>query len=213
MHSVVRPARLADALCSDKDGTRSASSETAGATETAESPIAKALAHPLGARILQRLGKRLAARATSPWSSAPLAVVSYHVRMLRDYDCVELVRIEPRSGALQHLYKATARPNLDDASGARCRRACAASRPARRSRRWCRISPRPPTPARSRTRRSCSRARRWSSTSAASRSSTSCWPTHDQALAIAAKGAAWHNEEATEVFPTELGVLHFKRAT
>jgi hypothetical protein len=33
--------------------------------------------------------------------------------MLRDYDCVELVRTEPRRGALQHLYKATARPNLD----------------------------------------------------------------------------------------------------
>ena len=45
---------------------------------------------------------------------APLGVVSYHVRMLRDYDCVELVRTEPRRGALQHFYRATARPNLDD---------------------------------------------------------------------------------------------------
>ena len=45
---------------------------------------------------------------------APLGVVSYHVRMLRDYDCVELVRTEPRRGALQHFYKATARPNLDE---------------------------------------------------------------------------------------------------
>ena len=34
--------------------------------------------------------------------------------MLRDYDCVELVRTEPRRGALQHFYKATARPNLDE---------------------------------------------------------------------------------------------------
>jgi hypothetical protein len=45
---------------------------------------------------------------------APLGVVSYHVRMLRDYDCVELVRTEPRRGALQHFYKAIARPNLDE---------------------------------------------------------------------------------------------------
>ena len=45
---------------------------------------------------------------------APLGVVSYHVRMLRDYDCVELVRTEPRRGALQHFYRATARPNLDE---------------------------------------------------------------------------------------------------
>jgi len=45
---------------------------------------------------------------------APLGVVSYHVRMLRDYDCVELVRTEPRRGALQHFYRATARPNFDE---------------------------------------------------------------------------------------------------
>src|ERR1700754_1719540 len=34
--------------------------------------------------------------------------------MLRDYDCVELVRTEPRRGALQHFYRAIARPNLDE---------------------------------------------------------------------------------------------------
>src|SRR3954449_7396377 len=34
--------------------------------------------------------------------------------MLRDYDCVELVRTEPRRGALQHFYRATARPNFED---------------------------------------------------------------------------------------------------
>jgi hypothetical protein len=45
---------------------------------------------------------------------APLGVVSYHVRMLRDYECVELVRTEPRRGALQHFYRATARPQLDE---------------------------------------------------------------------------------------------------
>jgi hypothetical protein len=33
--------------------------------------------------------------------------------MLRDYDCVEIVRTEPRRGALQHFYRATARPTLD----------------------------------------------------------------------------------------------------
>jgi hypothetical protein len=34
--------------------------------------------------------------------------------MLRDYDCVQLVRTEPRRGALQHFYKATARPTLEE---------------------------------------------------------------------------------------------------
>ena len=86
------------------------------AGETSEARIAKALAHPLRAQILQRLGERV----SSPGDlanelGAPLGVVSYHVRMLRDYNCVELVRTEPRRGALQHFYKATARPNFDEA--------------------------------------------------------------------------------------------------
>ena len=82
--------------------------------ETSEARIAKALAHPLRARILQRLGERVASPGDLALElGAPLGVVSYHVRMLRDYDCVELVRTEPRRGALQHFYKATARPNLD----------------------------------------------------------------------------------------------------
>src|SRR3954465_3195528 len=83
--------------------------------ETSEARIAKALAHPLRARILQRLGERVASPGDLAVElGAPLGVVSYHVRMLRDYECVELVRTEPRRGALQHFYKATARPNLDE---------------------------------------------------------------------------------------------------
>src|ERR1700754_3501507 len=85
------------------------------AGETSEARIAKALAHPLRARILQRLGERVASAGDLAVElDAPLGVVSYHVRMLRDYDCVELVRTEPRRGALQHFYKATARPQLED---------------------------------------------------------------------------------------------------
>lgn len=83
--------------------------------ETSEARIAKALAHPLRARILQRLGERVASPGDlAAELDAPLGVVSYHIRMLRDYQCIELVRVEPRRGALQHFYKATARPNLDE---------------------------------------------------------------------------------------------------
>jgi DNA-binding transcriptional ArsR family regulator len=86
-----------------------------GQQPTSEARIAKALAHPLRARILERLGERVASPADlAAEVGAPLGVVSYHVRMLRDYDCVELVRTEPVRGALQHFYRATARPNLDD---------------------------------------------------------------------------------------------------
>jgi len=83
-------------------------------TGTTESRLARALAHPLRARILQRLSERVASPAEIAIElGAPLGVVAYHVRRLREYGCVELVRTEPRRGALQHFYKATARPNFD----------------------------------------------------------------------------------------------------
>jgi DNA-binding transcriptional ArsR family regulator len=85
--------------------------------ETSEARIAKALAHPLRAQILQRLGERVSSPGDlADELGAPLGVVSYHVRMLRDYNCVELVRTEPVRGALQHFYKAIARPTLEDAT-------------------------------------------------------------------------------------------------
>src|SRR3954470_8878272 len=98
----------------------SSGSRTRPPGETSEARIAKALAHPLRARILQRLGERVASPGDLALElGAPLGVVSYHVRMLRDYDCVELVRTEPRRGALQHFYRATAGPPWSRSSGAR----------------------------------------------------------------------------------------------
>src|SRR3954449_5452750 len=91
-----------------------ATSPNSHAAPVSRSRIAKALAHPLRARILQRLGERVASPGDLAVElGAPLGVVSYHVRMLRDYECVELVRTEPRRGALQHFYRATARPRFD----------------------------------------------------------------------------------------------------
>ena len=78
--------------------------------------LAKALSHRLRVQILQRLDE---AGEASPKELAqaldePVGNVSYHVRILRELDCVELVRTEPRRGALAHFYRATARPWLDD---------------------------------------------------------------------------------------------------
>jgi DNA-binding transcriptional ArsR family regulator len=44
----------------------------------------------------------------------PLGNVSYHVRILRELDCIELVRTEPRRGALEHFYRARVSPWLND---------------------------------------------------------------------------------------------------
>jgi DNA-binding transcriptional ArsR family regulator len=49
----------------------------------------------------------------------PIGNVSYHVRVLRELDCLELVRTEPRRGALKHVYRATVSPWLSDEQWAR----------------------------------------------------------------------------------------------
>lgn len=87
------------------------------APEVPEAQWAKALSHPLRGRILQRLAERTASPGdVAAELGVPLGVVSYHVRMLRDYGMVELVRTEPRRGALQHFYRATVRRTEPDAS-------------------------------------------------------------------------------------------------
>jgi DNA-binding transcriptional ArsR family regulator len=83
--------------------------------------LAKALSHPLRQRILQRLNEG-GVRSPNELSrdlGDPLGNVSYHVRILRELDCVELVRTEQRRGALEHYYRATAQPWLDDKQWAR----------------------------------------------------------------------------------------------
>jgi DNA-binding transcriptional ArsR family regulator len=83
--------------------------------------LAKALSHPLRQRILQRLNEH-GVRSPNELSRElgdPLGNVSYHVRILRELDCVELVRTEQRRGALEHYYRATAEPWLNDSQWAR----------------------------------------------------------------------------------------------
>ena len=75
--------------------------------------IVKALAHPLRIRMLTVLNERV----TSPSELAgeldePIGNVSYHMRTLADLGMVELVRTEPRRGAVEHYYRAVERPHL-----------------------------------------------------------------------------------------------------
>ena len=62
--------------------------------------LAKALSHRLRVQILQRLEE---AREASPKElaqalSEPVGTVSYHVRILRELDCVELFAQNPAAG-------------------------------------------------------------------------------------------------------------------
>jgi DNA-binding transcriptional ArsR family regulator len=68
----------------------------------------KALGHPLRIGILTVLNDRIASpNELSKILEEGLSQVSYHVKVLRDYDMIEMVKTEPRRGAVEHFYKAT----------------------------------------------------------------------------------------------------------
>jgi len=78
--------------------------------------LIKALAHPLRVRILSILETRDIA---SPNEMADelgvsLGVMSYHVRRLHALGFLELVKRTPRRGAIEHHYRAKARPHVTD---------------------------------------------------------------------------------------------------
>ncbi|HWB70450.1 MAG TPA: helix-turn-helix domain-containing protein [Solirubrobacterales bacterium] len=90
-------------------------------TQTRTSPevvtqrLAKALAHPLRVRILAALHREV----SSPNKLAgelgeSVSNVSYHVKVLKDFECLELVKTRQRRGATEHFYRATERAFFDD---------------------------------------------------------------------------------------------------
>ncbi|MEX2106290.1 MAG: winged helix-turn-helix domain-containing protein [Solirubrobacterales bacterium] len=82
--------------------------------------LAKALAHPLRVRILTSLHKGISSpNQLAQELGEPLGNVSYHVKTLLEYDCVELVKTEPRRGAVEHFYRATERAFFSDADWAK----------------------------------------------------------------------------------------------
>lgn len=77
--------------------------------------LVKALAHPLRVEILTILNERMASpNELSKELDEGLSQVSYHVKVLKDFDCIEMVKTEPRRGAVEHYYRATARAFLTD---------------------------------------------------------------------------------------------------
>lgn len=76
----------------------------------------KAMQHPLRAEVF-----RLMRESPGPISPAEIAreleadvpTVSYHVRKLSEYDCVEEVENRPVRGVVEHFYRATEQQRLD----------------------------------------------------------------------------------------------------
>jgi DNA-binding transcriptional ArsR family regulator len=77
--------------------------------------IAKALSHPMRARILMILNERVASpNEIAETIEERLPNVSYHVRALLDLECIELVDTAQRRGAIEHYYRAVVRPFFSD---------------------------------------------------------------------------------------------------
>ena len=77
--------------------------------------IAKALSHPMRARILLILNERVASpNEIAEMIDERLPNVSYHVRALLDLGCIELVDTAQRRGAIEHYYRAVVRPFFSD---------------------------------------------------------------------------------------------------
>jgi DNA-binding transcriptional ArsR family regulator len=77
--------------------------------------LAKALSHPLRARIFAILNEQVASpNEIADMLDERLPNVSYHVRALVDLECIELVRTAQRRGAIEHYYRALRRPFFSD---------------------------------------------------------------------------------------------------
>lgn len=82
--------------------------------ETSQAKLVKALNHELRVQMLTIFTERTASpNELARELDEGLSQVSYHVKVLRDLDLIELVKTEPRRGAVEHYYQASARPLLD----------------------------------------------------------------------------------------------------
>jgi DNA-binding transcriptional ArsR family regulator len=90
-----------------KERRSKAGSREAGSSSV-DQRIIKALAHPLRVQILAILNDRMASpNELSKELAEGLSQISYHVKVLKDFETIELVKTEPRRGAVEHYYRAS----------------------------------------------------------------------------------------------------------
>jgi DNA-binding transcriptional ArsR family regulator len=89
---------------------RSAAKQRETASREVATCIAKALSHSLRVQLLTILNDRTASpNELAKELGEGLSQVSYHVKVLKDFKMVEMVKTEPRRGAIEHFYRATSK--------------------------------------------------------------------------------------------------------
>jgi DNA-binding transcriptional ArsR family regulator len=77
-----------------------------GSADLVDHSLMKALSHRLRTHILAILNERVASpNQLSKELDEGLSQVSYHIEMLKKLELIELVKTEPRRGAVEHFYR------------------------------------------------------------------------------------------------------------
>ncbi|HYJ21409.1 MAG TPA: winged helix-turn-helix domain-containing protein [Solirubrobacterales bacterium] len=77
--------------------------------------VAHAIGHPLRIDALSMFHERTASpKEIADEIGVPVGRVAFHVKELHNTGCIELVKTEPRRGAVEHYYRATRQPMLSD---------------------------------------------------------------------------------------------------
>jgi DNA-binding transcriptional ArsR family regulator len=81
---------------------------------TLDQRLVRALGHPVRVQALNILNERVASpNEISKELNQTVGHVSYHIKVLKECECIELVDTAPRRGAMEHYYRATDRAFLD----------------------------------------------------------------------------------------------------
>jgi len=93
---------------------RKSAGERGGVRGILDARVVKALGHPVRVQALTILNERIASpNEISKELDQSVGHVSYHIKVLKECECIELVDTAPRRGAMEHYYRATSRAFLD----------------------------------------------------------------------------------------------------
>jgi DNA-binding transcriptional ArsR family regulator len=97
-----------------KDATTSSKADQGRHRGTLDQRLVRALGHPVRVQSLNILNERVASpNEISKELDQTVGHVSYHIKVLKECECIELVDTAPRRGAMEHYYRATDRAFLD----------------------------------------------------------------------------------------------------
>lgn len=86
--------------------------------------LAKAIGHDVRIDVLRILNERVASpKELAKAMDEGLSHISFHIKVLREYGCIELAKAEPRRGALEHYYRAVTPPFISDEAASKLSKA------------------------------------------------------------------------------------------